>query len=108
MQHRHSESRHLCSQLVSIVCAAGSRIVSGNLEEIGRRSALVLADAPIHSGASVRITCGMEQLRGIVKSCSLRRPLGFFVEVDLNPDSLWWPGWFTPQHLLALFRGLAA
>ena len=50
----------------------------------------------------------MEQLRGIVKSCSLRKPLGFFVEVDLNADSLWWPGWFTPQHLLALFRSVAA
>jgi hypothetical protein len=34
--------------------------------------------------------------------------LGFYVEVDLAPDSLWWPGWFTPQHLLALFRGVAA
>jgi hypothetical protein len=94
--------------MVSIACAAGSRVVSGNLEEIGRRSALVLADAPIHSGAFVRITCGMEQLRGIVKSCSLKKPLGFFVEVDLNADSLWWPGWFTPQHLLALFRSVAA
>jgi hypothetical protein len=94
--------------MVSIACAAGSRIISGNLEEIGHRSALVLADAPIHSGASVRITCGMEQLRGIVKSCSLNQPLGFFLEVDLNADSLWWPGWFTPQHLLALFRSVAA
>jgi hypothetical protein len=108
MQDRNSVSRHLCSQLVSIVCSAGDRIVPGNLEEIGRASALVLADAPIRSGASVRITCGMEQLRGIVKTCSFNRQLGFFVEVDLAPDSLWWPGWFTPQHLLALFRSVAA
>jgi hypothetical protein len=82
--------------------------LSGNLEEIGRRSALVLTEAPICSGAFVRITCGMEQLRGIVKSCAFRQQLGFYVEVDLAPDSLWWPGWFTPQHLLALFRGVAA
>ncbi len=94
--------------MVSVACSAGHRIVSGNLEEIGRRSALVLADAPICSGALVRITCGMEQLRGIVKSCSFQKRLGFFVEVDLAPDSLWWPGWFTPQHLLALFRSVAA
>jgi hypothetical protein len=108
MQHPHPQTRILCSHLVSIACSAGHRIVSGNLEEIGRRSALVLAEAPICSGAFVRITCGMEQLRGIVKSCSFRQRLGFFVEVDLAQDSLWWPGWFTPQHLLALFRSVAA
>lgn len=107
MQHRTSESRHLCSQLVSIACG-GSRSVSGNLEEIGRASALVLVDAPIRSGVSVRISCGIEQLRGIVKACQFRRRLGFYVEIDLAPDSLWWPGWFTPQHLLALFRSVAA
>jgi hypothetical protein len=108
MQHRTSESRHLCSQLVSIACAAGSRIVPGNLEEIGRASALVLVEAPIRSGVSVRISCGIEQLRGIVKTCRFRQRLGFYVEIDLAPDSLWWPGWFTPQHLLSLFRGLTA
>jgi hypothetical protein len=94
--------------MVSIACGQGGRSVTANLEEIGRESALLLADAPIRRGTSVRITCGLEKLAGSVKSCSFSARLGFFIEVDLNSDSLWWPGWFTPQHLLALFRSAAA
>lgn len=93
--------------MVSIVCGGGRRNVTANLEEIGRRSALVLAESPVPRGSSVGITCGAQRLRGIVRSCSLSARLGFFIEVDLASDSLWWPGWFTPQHLLALFRSAA-
>jgi len=104
---KNREWRHLCSELVSIACAAGDglfRAVSANLEEIGERSALLLADAPIRSSLKVLITCEAYHLRGVVKSCTFQGPLGFFVEVVLDPDSLWSPVWFTPKHLLRAFR----
>ena len=101
------ETRHLCSELVSIACTCGDgfyRAVSANLEEIGERSALLLADAPIRSSLKVLIACEAYHLRGIVKSCTFENPLGFFVEVLLDPDSCWSPIWFTPRHLLQAFR----
>lgn len=104
---KHRQWRHLCSELVSIVCACGDgfhRAIYGNLEEIGERSALLLADVPIRSSNKVLITCEAYSLRGIVKSCTFDRHLGFLVEVMLDADSLWSPLWFTPQHLLRAFR----
>lgn len=104
---KNREWRHLCSELVSIACACGDglcRAVSANLEEIGERSALLLADAPIESSLKVLITCEAYNLRGVVKSCTFHGPLGFFVEVLLDADSGWSPMWFTPQHLLRVFR----
>jgi hypothetical protein len=108
MQYRSRSTRHLCSELVSVICRGRHRSVTANLEEIGRDSALVLTETPIRKGSSVRITCGEGELSGVVRSCSFSRSLGFFIEVDLDANSLWWPGWFTPKHLLALFRSVAA
>jgi hypothetical protein len=104
---KHREWRHLCSELVSIACGCGDgfyRAVSGNLEEIGENSALLLADAPIRSSLKVLITCEAYHLRGVVKSCTFERHLGFLVEVLLDPESAWSPMWFTPRHLLRAFR----
>jgi hypothetical protein len=104
---RSREWRHLCSELVSIACAAGDgfyRAMTGNLEEIGERSALLLADSPIRSSLKVLISCDTYCLRGVVKSCTFEQHLGFMVEVMLDPDSCWSPVWFTPKHLLQVFR----
>ena len=75
--------------------------LSGNLEEIGERTAVVLSDAPIKDGSQVRIACKSHALKGVVKSCTFQAWLGFFVEVELDPDSQWSPSWFSPQHLFA-------
>ena len=111
MQHP-TQFRHLCSELVSILYAPAvsrpGRIISGNLEEIGESSALVLSDAPIQRGFKVWINCEMHHLKGRVKSCKFHRQLGYFVEVALDPDSCWSPAWFTPKHLLQVFRRIAA
>lgn len=98
---KHPERRHLCSELVSILCEKG-RLVSGNLEEIGERTALVLVDAPIRCHTHIRIACEDNNLRGIVQSCTLAAMLGYVVEVALDFDSRWSPGFFTPKHLLDL------
>jgi hypothetical protein len=92
---------------VSIACGCGDglyRAVAANLEEIGESSALLLADSPIRSSLKVLITCEAYHLRGVVKSCTFERHLGFLVEVLLDPDSSWSPIWFTPRHLLRVFR----
>jgi len=54
------------------------------------------------------MTCEAAKLSGVVRSCWFEPRLGFFIEVALDANSLWWPGWFTPHHLLALFRSAAA
>jgi hypothetical protein len=104
MREHLPDLRHLCSELVSIVFASDKRTplaLSGNLEEIGERTAVVLSDAPIKGGSKVRIACKTHALRGVVKSCKFQAWLGFFVEVELDPDSQWSPAWFSPQHLFA-------
>ena len=101
------EWRHLCSELVSIACNCGDGFflaVSANLEEIGESSALLLADSPIRSSLKVLITCEAYRLRGVVKTCTFERHLGYMVEVLLDPDCSWSPKWFMPKHLLRVFQ----
>lgn len=97
-----SKTRNLCSELVSILCGCG-RLVIGNLEEIGERSALLLVDAPIRRSSKVSINCDTCSLRGVVQSCRFEQPLGYMIEVMLDSDSCWSPRWFTPKHLMFLF-----
>ncbi|HUA82858.1 MAG TPA: hypothetical protein VMB85_03300 [Bryobacteraceae bacterium] len=98
---KSSEKRHLCSELVSILYGCG-QLISGNLEEIGECSALVLVDSPIRNRSQISIACEKHHLRGVVKSCTFTDVLGYLVEVTLNVDSCWSPRWFTPKHLLHL------
>lgn len=90
---------HMCSELVSITWDDGERC--GNLEEIGEWTALVLLEDPIPRGSRARIQCEEHELKGFVTACDFVEPLGFFVEVRLDPDSRWSEKWFTPQHLLS-------
>ena len=98
----HTESRHLCSELVSILCGCG-RLISGNLEEIGERTVLLLVDSPIRRSSHISIACEKHNLRGIVQSCTFTDVLGYLVEVTLDVDSCWSPRWFIPKHLMHLF-----
>jgi hypothetical protein len=100
------DSRHLCSELVAILCGCG-RSVSGNLEEIGETSAMVLTEAPIRRGSQIRIACDSHNLRGTVRSCTFTDLLGYLIEVALEADSCWSPRWFVPKHLMPFFRRAA-
>jgi hypothetical protein len=100
------DSRHLCSQLVAVLCGCG-RSVSGNLEEIGELSAMVLTEAPIRRGSQIRIACNTHNLRGMVLSCTFTTLLGYVIEVVLEADSRWSPGWFVPKHMMPLLRRAA-
>ena len=55
-----SVERHWCSELVSVVNVTRRGVaepVAGNLEEIGERSALVLAESPLPVASRVHIAC---------------------------------------------------
>jgi len=109
MPDRRPVHRHLCSELVSLSCTGkgGQPLsLSGNLEEIGEWSAVVLTESPLPRRTRVRVTCETHQLKGLVRSCTREESLGFFVEVRLDPGSRWSEQWFTPRHLLALCRDL--
>jgi hypothetical protein len=99
--------RRWCSELVSVICRhQDGRLlkVSGNLEEIGESSALVLTESGIRLGTKVIVDCGTHQLRGVVESRSLDEHLGFFVEIRLSSGCHWSQQWFAPEHLLPRFE----
>lgn len=107
MLHHSSETRHLCSELVRVF-GGPSISLYGNLEEIGERSAVVLTERPIQRRSKVLIVCGMNKLKGTVEACTLDKALGYFVSVRFARGTHWSPRWFTPKHLYALFRSVAA
>jgi len=73
MPDRRPVHRHLCSELVSLSCTGkgGQPLsLSGNLEEIGEWSAVVLTESPLPRRTRVRVTCETHQLKGLVRSCT--------------------------------------
>jgi hypothetical protein len=97
--------RNWCSELVSAVRPNGSGLpesIRGNLEEIGKYSALVLTESPVPIESRVHIACNVHILRGITSSCTFHRELGYFIEIELTPASRWSPQWFSPQHLVSV------
>jgi uncharacterized protein YabN with tetrapyrrole methylase and pyrophosphatase domain len=96
-----------CSQLVTLsresdVFYGGA--VSGNLEEIGETTALVLAEEPIQTGIKVKISSESGHLQGVVDSCTYDQVLGYFVRMQLAQESRWSKDVFAPEHLLAVPR----
>ena len=104
MAKQVSLERNWCSELVSVVRvnrSGGSESVSGNLEEIAERSALVLTEYPVPVQSSVHIACRTHVLRGTTKSCEYDPLLDYYIEIELAPASRWSPDWFSPRHLVA-------
>jgi hypothetical protein len=79
-----------------------SRSIPGNLEAIGERRVLVLAEEPLKRGTEIRINADSHVLSGIVECCNAEAPLGFFLEIRLKRESRWSEQWFKPKHLLAV------
>jgi hypothetical protein len=86
--------------IVNVTRRGVAEPVIGNLEEIGERSALVLAESPLPVASRVHIACREHVLRGVVASCEFDRELGHFVEIEFAPASRWSRRWFAPRHLL--------
>ena len=95
--------RNWCSELVTVVNVTRKGVaepLTGNLEEIGERSALVLTESPLPVASRVHIACREHVLRGVTKSCEFADGLGYFVEIEFAPASRWSRHWFSPLHLL--------
>lgn len=109
MRNLVSLHRRLCSELVSVARLHGSgwwQAITGNLEEIGERSALILTESAIPRGSKVRVKREGHVLKGVVESCTFDELLGFFVDVRLDWESRWSEQWFAPHHLFDLCSSL--
>ncbi len=96
---------HLCSELVSLTLVSGNnpaQTVTGNLEEIGEWSALILTETAVSPGTLVQINGKNHELKGFVRDCTHDRALGYFVDIGFDEESRWSEKWFAPQHLLSL------
>jgi hypothetical protein len=102
MRNDSSTRRNLCSELILI---EGDRIqpISGNLEEVGERSFLLLTDVDFQPGEVVTIRAKTHQFKGFVENSQFDKCLGYFVEVRLAPESRWSEAVFQPEHLLRSF-----
>jgi hypothetical protein len=103
MAKQYTGERNWCSELVSILNVTRRGVTEsgpGNLEEIGKHSALVLTERPLAVGSRVHIACRNHVLRGATMSCEFHRELGYFLEIRLAPASRWTRRWFSPKHLM--------
>ena len=77
--------------------------VSGNLEEVGEGSFLLLTDVDFQPGEAVTIRAKTHQFKGFVENSQFDKCLGYFIEVRLAPESRWSEAVFQPEHLLKSF-----
>src|SRR5262245_18933890 len=97
-----SNHPYLCSELVTVTTCSSreTKILRGNLEEIGERNALVLVDSPLGYGTQLQVNTEGHRLRGQVRSWSFEPELGYFVDVQLDADSRWSMQRFVPKHFV--------
>lgn len=105
---RSPDSRvNLCSELVAVLYEDRSRQTRqthGNLEEISSTSALLCMEESLQRGRAVSFRVKNHDLYGVVESCVKDPILGYFVRVALDKSSQWSEKWFTPEHLLSLWK----
>jgi hypothetical protein len=98
---------NLCSELVSVLYEdrfRQTRQTVGNLEEISSNSAVLCVEESLQRGRAVSFHVKNHDLYGIVDSCVRDPHLGYFVTVALDKSSRWSEKWFTPEHLLSLWK----
>ena len=102
-----ASAMNLCSELVSVLYEDRSRKTrqaTANLEEISKTSAVLCLEERVQRGTAISFRCRHHDLYGIVESCVAHPQLGFFVTVTLDKSSQWSEKWFTPEHLLSLWK----
>jgi|SRR5579884_136100 len=98
---------NLCSELVSVLYEDRSRKTRqtmANLEEISTDSALLCLEESVQRGRAISFRVKHYDLYGVVESCVSDPVLGYFVTVKLDKSSQWSEKWFTPEHLLSLWK----
>ena len=92
----------MCSELVTIVMSEldGEKMIAANLEEIGSRNVRVLVDVPMPYGTHVSVKADSHCLKGRAGSSAFEPYLGYYIDIQLDPDSQWSIQSFKPQHLV--------
>jgi hypothetical protein len=98
---------NLCSELVTVLYEDRSRQTRqtvGNLEEISTESAVLCLEESVQRGRAISFHVKNHDVYGIVDSCVADPQLGYFITVALDKSSHWSEKWFTPEHLLSLWK----
>ncbi len=101
MTDQRRQPRYLCSALVTLHWQTGrerhkSTVVLENISAFG---ACVQADVGLPAGARVRMACGRQRFRGVVRYCLLTVG-GWFIGVEWDADSRWSKTKYRPEHML--------
>ena len=109
MRNSLNDRNYLCSELIRIEFAderGKLQNLDGNLESISRSKLSILLDSKVAYGTSLVVIIQGHRLHGRAESAQRDEVLGWFVDVDLQPQSNWSEQWFAPKHLFALSSAL--
>ncbi len=100
-KEQRRQPRYLCSALVTLHWQVGrerhkSTVVLENISAFG---VCLDAEFGLPDGTRVRLACGRQGFRGVVRYC-LVRVSGFFIGVELDADCRWSKSKYLPEHLL--------
>ena len=102
MREKRADTRLLCAELVELIWQSESgqqRRTVANLEDISLSGACVQIEREVRPGTAVAINYGDGELLGTVRYC-LFRDVGYFLGIELKPESRWSSQHYKPQHLL--------
>ena len=101
MQERRMDNRLLCADLVEVIWTYGGRTERriANLEDISLSGVCLQLEKELKPETKVIIRYGDGALVGVVRYCTYR-DLGYFVGVELAPESRWSTQHYKPEHLL--------
>jgi hypothetical protein len=102
MQERRTEVRMMCADMVEVSWRdqhGKNRRAMAILEDISTTGACLQLEIPVPLDTEIRWDSPQHQFHGHVRYCFYRE-IGYFVGVELQPDSQWSRATYRPQHLL--------
>lgn len=102
MQEAKTQSKFLCSELVSLTWKDEEGLdlaIIGDLEAISPSEAWLQTDCPITELTLVTIGYGSGSLKGVVRAC-VSEDQSFGLRVELDTGTSWSLRRYNPKHLL--------
>ncbi len=106
MEERRAEARMMCADVVQVSWTGeGGRPgrATALLEDISRYGTCIQLERELPLGTELTIHHPKTTMKGTVRYC-VYREIGYFVGIELAPESHWSRSKFTPRHLLDLER----
>lgn len=104
MRDKRSEVRMMCADMVEASWTdkeGQPQHANALLENISPSGACLQFEVAVPPGVRMRFVCPKHEFVGEVRYCSYQE-IGYFVGVQLEPQSHWSRRAFKPQHLLDL------